>query len=282
MAPAGIGADLEGLHAVAAAMEAGRLTDLLVESGRASNLEIADLLARAKTAGVAIKVVDDVRPFAVTAVPQGLVGKARPLKTYTLEDLVEPSPCLLVILDHLEDPHNVGAIARSARAAGVTGLVVPTRRAAPIGPTAFKAAVGALEHLRVSVQSSTADAVQRLKRLGVWTVGLTAGTGERLFGLPLLTEPVAIVVGGEGGGLGRLVEERVDVRAHIPMATGSESLNASVATALAVFEVARGAIDTVRWWPANLRLRATNLKLLFPASPEQPCWRSSVGRAADL
>ena len=183
MAPAGIGADLEGLHAVEAAMEAGRLTDLLVESGRASNPEIADLLARAKTAGVAIKVVDDVRPFAVTAVPQGLVGKARPLKTYTLEDLVEPSPCLLVILDHLEDPHNVGAIARSARAAGVTGLVVPTRRAAPIGPTAFKAAVGALEHLRVSVQSSTADAVQRLKRLGVWTVGLTAGTGERLFGL---------------------------------------------------------------------------------------------------
>ena len=239
MAPAGIGADLEGFHAVEAAMQAGRLTDLLVESGRASNPEIADLLARAKAAGVAIKVVDDVRPFAVTAVPQGLVGKARPVKTYTLEDLVEPSPCLLVILDHLEDPHNVGAIARSAWAAGVTGLVVPTRRAAPIGPTAFKAAAGALEHLRVSVQSSTADAVQRLKRLGVWTVGLTAGTGERLFGLPLLTEPVAIVVGGEGGGLGRLVEERVDVRAHIPMATGSESLNASVATALAVFEVAR-------------------------------------------
>ena len=239
MAPAGIGADLEGLHAVEAAMKAGRLTDLLVESGRASNPDIADLLARAKSAGVAINVVDDVRPFAVTAVPQGLVGKARPLKTYTLEDLVEPSPCLLVILDHLEDPHNVGAIARSAWAAGVTGLVVPTRRAAPIGPTAFKAAVGALEHLRVSVQSSTADAVQRLKRLGVWTVGLTAGTGERLFGLPLLTEPVAIVVGGEGGGLGRLVEERVDVRAHIPMAAGSESLNASVAAALAVFEVAR-------------------------------------------
>jgi 23S rRNA (guanosine2251-2'-O)-methyltransferase len=239
MAPAGIGADLEGLHAVEAAMEAGRLTDLLVESGRASNPDMADLLARAKMAGVAIKVVDDVRPFAVTAVPQGLVGKALPLKTYTLEDLVEPSPCLLVILDHLEDPHNVGAIARSAWAAGVTGLVVPTRRAAPIGPTAFKAAVGALEHLRVSVQSSTADAVQRLRRLGVWTVGLTAGTGESLFGLPLLTEPVAIVVGGEGGGLGRLVEERVDVRAHIPMAAGSESLNASVAAALAVFEVGR-------------------------------------------
>ena len=239
MAPAGIGADLEGLHVIEAALHAGRLTDLLVEAARTSNPEIADLLGRAKASGVTIKVVDDVRPFAVTAVPQGLVGKARPLKTYSLEDLVEPAPCLLLVLDHLEDPHNVGAIARSAWAAGATGLVVPTRRAAPIGPTAFKAGAGALEHLRVSVLSSTADAVQRLKRLGVWTLGLTAGTGDRLFGLPLLTEPLAIVVGGEGGGLGRLVEERVDVRAHIPMAAGSESLNASVAAALAVFEVAR-------------------------------------------
>ncbi|MDH5616330.1 MAG: RNA methyltransferase, partial [Acidimicrobiia bacterium] len=162
-----------------------------------------------------------------------------PLKTYSLDALVEPSPCLLVVLDHLEDPHNVGAIARSALAAGATGLVVPTRRTAPIGPTAFKAGAGALEHLRVSVQSSTADVVQRLKRLGVWTIGLTAGGGESLFGLALLTEPVAIVVGGEGRGLGRLVEERVDVGARIPMAEGSESLNASVAAALAVFEVAR-------------------------------------------
>jgi 23S rRNA (guanosine2251-2'-O)-methyltransferase len=239
MAPAGIGADLEGLHVIEAALQAGRLTDLLVEAARTSNPEMASLLERAKASGVTIKVVDDVRPFAVTAVPQGLVGKARPLKTHSLEDLVEPAPCMLVVLDHLEDPHNVGAIARSAWAAGATGLVVPTRRAAPIGPTAFKAGAGALEHLRVSVQSSTADAVQRLKRLGVWTLGLTAGTGDRLFGLPLLTEPLAIVVGGEGGGLGRLVEERVDVRVHIPMAAGSESLNASVAAALAVFEVAR-------------------------------------------
>jgi 23S rRNA (guanosine2251-2'-O)-methyltransferase len=159
--------------------------------------------------------------------------------THSLDALIEPAPCLLVVLDHLEDPHNVGAIARSARAAGATGLVVPTRRTAPIGPTAFKAGAGALEHLRVAVHSSTTDVVQRLKRLGVWTLGLTADGGERLFDLPLLTEAVAIVVGGEGRGLGRLVQERVDVRVGIPMAAGSESLNASVAAALAVFEVAR-------------------------------------------
>ncbi len=239
MALAGIGVDLEGLHVIEAALRAGRLAELLVETSRTSHPDVALLIDRARTAGVHVKVVDDVRPFAVTSVPQGLVGKARALQTYPLDSLVEPAPCLLVVLDHLEDPHNVGAIARSALAAGATGLVVPTRRAAPIGPTAFKAAAGALEHLRVSVQSSTADVVQKLKRLGIWTIGLTAGSGERLFGLPLLTEPVAIVVGGEGRGLGRLVEERVDVRSHIPMTGDSESLNASVAAALAVFEAAR-------------------------------------------
>jgi 23S rRNA (guanosine2251-2'-O)-methyltransferase len=167
------------------------------------------------------------------------VAQARPIINHSLEALNDPSPCLLVVLDHLEDPHNVGAIARSAVAAGATGLVVPTRRAAPLGPTAFKAAAGALELLRVSVQSSTADAVQRLKKLGVWTLGLAADGDQRLFDLPLLAEPIAVVVGGEGRGLGRLVKERVDVRAHIPMAAGSESLNASVAAALTVFEAAR-------------------------------------------
>jgi 23S rRNA (guanosine2251-2'-O)-methyltransferase len=218
---------------------AGRLIKLQVEAGRTANPDIAALLERAKADGVQIEVVDDVRPLAVTAAPQGLVAQARPITNHTLEALIDPAPCLLVVLDHLEDPHNVGAIARSALAAGATGLVLPVRRSAPLGPTAFKAAAGALEQLRISLQSSTADAVRRLKKLGVWTLGLTAGDGERLFDLPLLTEPIAIVVGGEGRGLGRLIEDRVDVRAHIPMVAGSESLNASVAAALALFEASR-------------------------------------------
>ncbi len=239
MVPAGIGAELEGVHAVRAALQAGRLIELRVETARASRPEMATLIEQAEAAGVRIEVVDDVRPFAVTAAPQGMVARARPIPTHSLEALTDPAPCALVVLDHLEDPHNVGAVARSAWAAGATGLVVPARRTAPLGPTAFKAGAGAFERLRVSVQSSTADVVQRLKRSGVWTLGLTAGGGERLFDLPLLTEPVAIVVGGEGKGLSRLTEQRVDVRVRIPMMGTSESLNASVAAALAVFEVAR-------------------------------------------
>jgi 23S rRNA (guanosine2251-2'-O)-methyltransferase len=239
MGRAGIGVELEGFHAIDAAEQAGRLTELFFEESRRGDPQVANLIERAEGSGVTVTCVDDVRSLAVTAAPQGLVGRARPLPTYTLEMLVDPEPSLLIVLDHLEDPHNVGAIARSALAAGATGLVIPTRRSAPLGPTAFKAAVGALEQLRVSLVSSTADAVLRLEDLGIWTVGLTVHTGDRLFGLALLSEPVAFVVGGEGRGLARLVEERVSVLAHIPMTAGSESLNASVAAALALFEAAR-------------------------------------------
>ena len=133
---------------------------------------------------------------------------------------------------------DLGAIARSAVAAGITSLVVPTRRGAPLGGAAFKAAAGAMEHCAIATVSSTADAVNRLKDLGVWTVGLDAEGDQSLFGLGLFTEPVALAVGAETG-LGRLVRDRVDVVASIPMAGPVESLNASVATALAVFEVSR-------------------------------------------
>ncbi|MFQ5948021.1 MAG: TrmH family RNA methyltransferase, partial [Acidimicrobiia bacterium] len=124
-------------------------------------------------------------------------------------------------------------------AAGVRALVVPTRRAAPLGATAFKAAAGALEQVRVAAVSSVAAAVGQLARLGVWTVGLAADGDRSLFGLPLLEEPVALVVGSEGRGLGRLVKARVSVRARIPLAGPVESLNASVAAALALYELAR-------------------------------------------
>jgi 23S rRNA (guanosine2251-2'-O)-methyltransferase len=144
-----------------------------------------------------------------------------------------------MVLDHVEDPHNLGAVARSARAAGVPVLVVGDRRSATIGAVAFKAAAGALEYVRICEVKSIADAVSRLKKAGVWTVGLTADADDSLFGLPLLTEPVAIVAGAEGKGLSRLVEERVDVRASIPMSPGVESLNVSVASALAMFEIGR-------------------------------------------
>ncbi len=238
MAPAGIGNRVEGLHAVAAAVAAGRVTRLDVARSRLRRPEVGEVVAAARAAGAEIREVEDVA--GETDAPQGLVAHARPLPQVSLDEaLARTMPPALLVLDHLEDPRNVGAIARSAAAAGLGGIVVPTRRAAPLGATAFKAAAGALERLAVVTVSSIADAVADLKRRQVWTVGLDSGAATPLFGLGLLAEPVAVVVGAEGGGLGRLVAERCDVLASIPLAAGVESLNASVAAALAAFEVAR-------------------------------------------
>ena len=234
MAAAGFGDSVEGVHAVQAALEAGRVRKLLVERGRADRFAGA-----ARTHGVEVELVDDVRPMARTTAPQGVVARCRPIAYSSIDDLVRAeTPASLLMIDHVEDPHNVGAIVRSAVAAGIPRIVVPSRRSAPLGAASFKAAAGAMERCMVAEVSSIADAVDRCKRLDVWTVGLDADGDRPLFGLDLLTEAVAVVVGGETG-LHRLVRDRVDVVAYIPMTSAIESLNASVAAALACFEIAR-------------------------------------------
>ncbi len=238
MARPGIGNSVEGVHAVTAALAAGRVQRLLVERSRIDTLQV--LVAEARRGGVAVEVVADVRSHSTTDAPQGVVAQCRPISTVSLEAAVKAvTPAALLVLDHLEDPRNVGALARSAVAAGIGALVVPEHRAAPLEATAFKAAAGALEHLPVVFASSIANVVESLKRLEVWTVGLDAGGSRSLFGLDLLAGPVAIVIGAEGEGLSRLVGERVDVTASIPIHGPVESLNASVAAALACYEVAR-------------------------------------------
>jgi len=238
MAPPGIGTEVEGHHAVAAAVAAGRVQRLLVERSRIEAL--AGTVAAARAAGAEVRVVDEVVSMAATSAPQGVVARCRPLPVVSVAAVAAAvSPAALVVLDHLEDPRNVGAVARSALAAGMGGLVLSRRRAAPLGATAFKTAAGALEHLRVALVSSVAAAVDELRRLEVWTVGLDTGSDRSLFGLDLLAAPVAIVLGAEGKGLSRLVADRVDVVASIPLTDPVESLNASVAASLAVYEVAR-------------------------------------------
>lgn len=230
---AGIGRRVEGVHAVRAALAAGRVEKLLVEPRRLDAL--SDLVGQ-----VELELVDDVRERSMSSAPQGVLAECRPRSTLTLAEVVSRAdrPALMM-LDHVEDPHNVGAVARSAGAAGIDALVVAERRSAPLGPVAFKAAAGALEHLGICVVKSIADAVVRLKKLDVWTVALTAGGDTSVFGLQLLTEPVALIAGGEGRGVSRLVAERADVLASIPMKDDIESLNVSVAAALAMFEVGR-------------------------------------------
>lgn len=236
----GIGDRVEGIHAVAAALRAGRVTGLKIEKGRADSAELTEILASAREHRIPVDMVDDVRVLATTSAPQGVVAMARPVPTYALRDLVDTASVpVLIVLDHAEDPRNVGAIARSAMAAGVGGMVVSSRRSAPLGATAFKAAAGALERLPVAVVPSIADAVKQLRDLGLWVVALDGAAEESFFDLRILDDPIAVVIGAEGKGVGRLVAERADVVAKLPMAEGVESLNASVAAAIAMFEVGR-------------------------------------------
>ena len=237
MAQPGIGRSVEGVHAVTAAVDAGRVRRLRVERRRIDTL--AELVDRARDAGAVIDEVDDVRPHAETTAPQGVVAECRPVATVPLGALAKSDRPALMVLDHIQDPQNLGAVARSAWAAGITGLVVSADRSAPLSAAAFKAAAGAFEHVPVAIVRSIPDALRSLSTAGVWSVGLDAGSSTSLFGLDLFTEPVAVVVGAEGRGLSRLVAERCDVIASIPMHPGVESLNASVAAALAAFEVAR-------------------------------------------
>lgn len=244
MAHAGIGTELEGVHAVEAALNHARVTSLAVERRRTENPDVARIVRLAKSQDVAVRIVDDVRPLAVTAAPQGVFAKARAIEPFSLKAAVALSdnPALLV-LDHVEDPRNIGAAARSAVAAGMSALVVSQRRSAPIGATAFKAAAGALETLPIVLVSSIADALKRLDQLDVWRVGLDGRGDQSILDLDLLARPVAVCIGAEGEGLSKLVADRCDVLAYIPMVGGTESLNASVAAALASYEVAR-----VRGW----------------------------------
>jgi 23S rRNA (guanosine2251-2'-O)-methyltransferase len=153
---------------------------------------------------------------------------------------------LIVVLDGVEDPHNVGAILRSVDAAGADGLIRQERHAAPLDGAAAKASAGAVSHVKVADVVNVARALEELKERGVWTIGL-AGDSDKALDEMDLTLPTALVLGAEGAGLRRLVRERCDWIASIPLRGHVQSLNVSVAAGVALFEAVRQ--RRRRTWP---------------------------------
>jgi 23S rRNA (guanosine2251-2'-O)-methyltransferase len=177
---------------------------------------------------------------ALTESHQGVLARAAALPEYDLDVLGRAPNAFLLVLDGITDPGNVGAILRTAECAGVTGVVLPRHRAVHVSPTVTKIAAGAIEHLPMAVVAGIPAALQRLQEFGVLTVGLDMGGDRSIFDLPIDDgRPVALVLGAEGKGLSRLVRERVDVVAQIPMAGNLNSLNVAMAGAVACFEVVR-------------------------------------------
>ncbi len=200
------------------------------------------LLTEAQERGVAVRRVDqnDLDRLAPGAVHQGVAAEVAAARDYDVADLVRSAtaPALLIVLDGIEDPQNFGAILRTADAAGVHGVIRQSRRSAALGEAAAKASAGAVAHAKIATVVNIARAIEELKDLGVWTVGL-AGDAPATYDQLDLTLPTALVLGAEGSGLRRLVRERCDFLMKIPMLGRIESLNVSVAAGIALFEAVR-------------------------------------------
>jgi 23S rRNA (guanosine2251-2'-O)-methyltransferase len=171
-------------------------------------------------------------------VNQGVAADLKPRRDWTLKQLLDTNPSLLLALDGIQDPQNLGAILRSAEVAGCDGAILPEHRSAPITPAATKASSGASELLRIAKVSGLPSAIAEVKRAEIWCVALDP-RGEMLAWEFDFTQRVCVVVGGEGAGVHRLVKERCDARVRLPVKGHVASLNASAAAAAVLYEVMR-------------------------------------------
>ncbi|SFR09442.1 23S rRNA (guanosine(2251)-2'-O)-methyltransferase RlmB [Desulfoscipio geothermicus] len=234
---------IAGRNPVCEALRAGRPVNKIFIARGAKSAATAEIIGLARQRQVPVQNVD--KPFldrlAPGAVHQGVIAQVAPYQYADLDDIlagVGDTAPLLVVLDEVTDPHNLGAVIRSADAAGAHGVVIPRRRAAAVTPAVVKASAGAVEYLPVARVGNLARTIDQLKERGIWVVGADAAARQVIWEAPL-DGPLAIVVGGEDKGLGRLVREKCDLLVKLPMAGRVNSLNASVAAALVLFEAVR-------------------------------------------
>lgn len=216
------------------AARAGRVKRVIISDGLGPDPRLDELVQTTNVEWMAASELEKL----VDGNHQGVVAELAPRRYLDLAGLLEPGPTLLMALDSVLDPQNLGAILRSAEAAGVEGVILPAHRTAPVSPAAVKASSGASEHLRLCRVPGLPSAISELKRAGLWCAVLDPH-GEMPPWEFDLRQPVCLVIGGEGHGVHRLVRERCDVRLRLPMAGQVASLNASAAAAALLFETVR-------------------------------------------
>ena len=231
-----------GINPVLEALRARRVTSLRVSPRADERLTTLVRLAEEQEVPVRRVTADELDRLAGGSGHrhQGVLAEIEEAERFSVEDLVAAAkgPALIVVLDGIEDPHNVGAILRTVDAAGASGVVRQSRHAARLDGAAAKASAGAVSHVKIAQVVNIARALEDLKQAGVWTIGLV-GEADKPYDEVDWTLPSAVVVGAEGTGLRRLVRERCDWQVSIPMAGHVESLNVSVAAGIALFEATR-------------------------------------------
>ena len=236
---------LEGRNALTEALRAGRTIDKVFIADGDTDRALQRLAAEAKEAGAVIVPVDrrKLDQMSFTRSHQGVIALAAAHDYFTVDDILEEAAsrgenALIVICDELSDPHNLGAIVRSAECAGAHGVIIPKRRSVGLTATVSKASAGAVEYMKVARVTNINSTISELKEKGVWVFG-TAAEGSVPMYKADLTGPAAIVIGNEGDGMSPLVRKNCDMLVHIPMKGRISSLNASAAASILLYEAVR-------------------------------------------
>lgn len=237
---------IAGKHSVAEALKAGRSINKIWIAEGTQQKQMQPILTEAKNRGVVVQTAD--KRKLDTLVPgiqhQGVVAQAAPYVYAEVEDLLAAAAAkdedpFLIILDEIEDPHNLGSILRTADCTGVHGVIIPKRRSAQVNATVSKTSAGAAEYVPVARVTNLAQTMEKLKEAGVWIAGTDVRAEGEIYDTDVFKGPLALVIGNEGEGMGRLVREKCDVLIKLPMQGRINSLNASVAAGVVMYEVLR-------------------------------------------
>jgi 23S rRNA (guanosine2251-2'-O)-methyltransferase len=236
---------LFGIHPVIEAIRAKqrKIFEVFIEKGKASE-RLENIRKLSENSGIPVKDANAamLKSFARTHQHQGVSARVSPLKfqklSRLLHELKSDLPPLLVMLDGVTDPHNLGALIRTALCAGVRGVVIPKNRSAMPTPVVSAVSSGAMEHMPLVVETNMARTMEQLKSAGIWIAGLDAGAKDSIYSQNL-AGPLALVLGSEEKGIRRLVRSKCDFLLSIPQTGPVESLNVSVAGALVMYEAVR-------------------------------------------